>query len=180
MGTIEIKEQGGKISVKSPYNPLFPARAKRLGGRWDAQAKVWSFSAQDRARVEALCEDLFGTSDSASAKTVDVRVSYPDGEIAPRVSPKTLYVGGYPVARIFDRDSGSRLADGVVLLEGAIRSKGSREWAEFVVDKGTVIEVRGLPIAAAVRAREAGDIVDVLTPEVREQEALRAEARAIV
>ena len=55
-----LEEEGGRIAVRSPYHPNFPARALSLGGTWDAGRRVWLFDAADHDRVRLLCRDIYG------------------------------------------------------------------------------------------------------------------------
>src|SRR3954454_12291487 len=66
---LSIFERDGKIAVRSPYHPQFPARARQLGGTWDAGRLIWLFGAREEERVKALCEEVFGPGfkDAASA-----------------------------------------------------------------------------------------------------------------
>jgi DNA repair protein RadC len=56
-----IVEQDGRLAVSSPYHPNFPARARLLGGEWDATRRVWVFEAHEDDRVRSLCRDIYGT-----------------------------------------------------------------------------------------------------------------------
>jgi hypothetical protein len=56
-----IEEEDGRIAVSSPYHPNFPARARTLGGIWDAARRVCVFDAADRDRVRLLCREIYGT-----------------------------------------------------------------------------------------------------------------------
>jgi len=58
---VSIVEQGGRIVVCTPYHPNFPARARLLGGDWDALRHVWIFDAHEDDRVRALCREIYGT-----------------------------------------------------------------------------------------------------------------------
>ena len=59
---LSITEEGdGRITVSSPYHPKFPARARSLGGVWDAARRVWVFDAADHDRVRSLCREIYGT-----------------------------------------------------------------------------------------------------------------------
>jgi DNA repair protein RadC len=57
---LSIVEEDGHIAVRSPYHPNFPARARGLGGRWDAARRVWVFDARDHDRVKSLCNEIYG------------------------------------------------------------------------------------------------------------------------
>jgi hypothetical protein len=56
-----VEQEDGRVAVSSPYHPKFPARARSLGGIWDATRRVWVFDAADHDRVRALCREIYGT-----------------------------------------------------------------------------------------------------------------------
>jgi DNA repair protein RadC len=56
-----VEEEDGRIAVSSPYHPNFPARARTLGGIWNAARRVWVFDAADHDRVRSLCREIDGT-----------------------------------------------------------------------------------------------------------------------
>ncbi|HEX4185032.1 MAG TPA: DNA repair protein RadC [Stellaceae bacterium] len=58
---VSIVGQGGRIVVGTPYHPNFPARARLLGGDWDALRHVWIFDAREDERVRSLCREIYGT-----------------------------------------------------------------------------------------------------------------------
>jgi DNA repair protein RadC len=66
---VSIVEKDGRLAVRSPYHPNFPARARLLGGEWDATRRVWIFDAREDDRVRALCCEIYGT-DTADGKTM--------------------------------------------------------------------------------------------------------------
>ncbi|HEV2097859.1 MAG TPA: DNA repair protein RadC [Stellaceae bacterium] len=55
-----ISEQNGRLAVRAPYHPDFPARARMLGGEWDRSRRIWLFDPSDRDRVQALCREIYG------------------------------------------------------------------------------------------------------------------------
>src|SRR6266446_10873656 len=61
MPLLIVEEEDGRIAVSSPYHPNFPARARSLGGIWDARRRVWVFDAGDHDRVRSLCREIYGT-----------------------------------------------------------------------------------------------------------------------
>jgi DNA repair protein RadC len=65
---VSIVEENGRIAVSSPYHPNFPARARFLGGEWDAERHIWMFDAKDDTRVRSLCREIYGT-DGADGMT---------------------------------------------------------------------------------------------------------------
>jgi DNA repair protein RadC len=61
MPLLIVEEEDGRIAVSSPYHPKFPAKARSLGGIWDATRRVWLFDAGDDGRVRLLCHEIYGT-----------------------------------------------------------------------------------------------------------------------
>src|SRR5437660_12883872 len=57
---VSLVEQDGRIAVSSPYHPNFPARARSLGGIWNAARRVWVFDSADHDRVRSLCREIYG------------------------------------------------------------------------------------------------------------------------
>jgi DNA repair protein RadC len=58
---VSIVEKNGRVAVSTPYHPNFPARARFLGGEWDAERRIWMFDARDGDRVRSLCREIYGT-----------------------------------------------------------------------------------------------------------------------
>src|SRR5262245_46785703 len=56
-----IVKQDGRLAVSSPYHPNFPARARLIGGEWDAAQRIWIFAAHEDDRVRSLCREIYGT-----------------------------------------------------------------------------------------------------------------------
>lgn len=142
---INISSDRLTLTVEAPYNPDFPARAKALGGRWQPATKRWEFDARDESRVRSVCLDVYGDDGTPQAR-VTLRATAKADLFAERDS---IYLAGRPVARAFSRDSGARLGDGVVVLEGGSPdSGGSRTKWRTTIPKGCVLEIRDVPVAA--------------------------------
>lgn len=142
---INVIVDNGRVSVRTPYNPDFPAGAKRLGGRWDAASKVWSFDARDEERVRALVREHYGTDGSEPVTLVTLRCR------ADQLScSQDLWVAGRKVAYRPGRDNSVRLGEGCVIIEGGFPSSGgSVKNPRLSPKSGTVIEVRDIPAALA-------------------------------
>ena len=182
---ISITRSGYDISVASPFHPAFVSRAKELGGKWDAAAKVWTFDARDcdEDDVRALCRAVYGTDGSSDTKLVDLRITFKSGA---RAGQRAVYVCGREIARAWGRDSGAKLGEGVKLVEGRITSGGSsKNWAT-VVDAGSVFIVRDVPEAKARAEAEACNTdefsIEILTsaPAAVDVSALQAEREKLV
>ncbi len=76
---LSIVEQDGRIAVSTPYHPNFPAKARSLGGIWDAAQRVWVFDAGDHDRVKSLCREIYGTDGLENGKDGTVPFPNPAG-----------------------------------------------------------------------------------------------------
>lgn len=141
------KHDARTLSVQTPFHPDFPARAKKLGGRWDGSRKAWAFDQRDEATVRKLCVSIFGTDGSAETAadvlTVRAPVKVCDNE------GTSLWLCGRKIASVLGRDSGARLGDGIVVVAGGFSSGGSMKNPRITSRDGTVIEVRDVPRALA-------------------------------
>jgi len=63
-----VEEEDGRIAVSSSYHPGFPARARSLGGIWDAARRIWIFDVGDHDRVRSLCLEIYGTDGQEEGK----------------------------------------------------------------------------------------------------------------
>jgi hypothetical protein len=164
MSTINLTLKGGRAVVDAPYDPGFVSKAKLLGGKWDAGAKVWSFDARDESNVRDLLREVYG-SDGAPLLADDlcrIRVTLGQQIIAAR---DAFRVGGRTVALAYGRDSGAKVGEGVVFLSKRPQSGGSaKNWCTHI-PAGAVFEVRDFPRGAVDRALSdlgKGSTVEVL------------------
>jgi DNA repair protein RadC len=92
-----VEEEDGRIAVSSPYHPNFPARARALGGIWNAARRVWVFDAADHDRVRSLCREIYGTdcleNGEAGMAPFPVAVRHGRNEFAEAVTAVPHYYG---------------------------------------------------------------------------------------
>jgi len=139
---IKMEVAGGHVRIYSPYNQAFVSRARKLGGAWDSTGKAWKFDERDVERVKSLVADVYGHYFDADVEIVDIRITCEEvieGDRAP------IYCGPREVARAWGRDSGAKLGDGVVQLEGRVYSAGSVKNWDTRASAGSVFEVRDYP-----------------------------------
>ncbi len=124
-GTDVIYEMNSEASpdaittLKAPYNTILVARCKELGGRWDADNKVWVFSDTVQDEVDELDAKY-----NSELITIEIQAVF---DLSAYQGPITA--GGFTLVRAFGRDSGAVLGDGVALIEGSISSGGSaKNW----------------------------------------------------
>lgn len=177
--TVTITSDGRTVTLSAPFDPAFPARARKIGGRFDrAGGNVWRFDARDVQRVRDLAREFWGTDGSdADEPTVTVRVP---------LTPVYAYQGqeyrlaGRRLAWRPARDDQVRLANGVVVVAGAFPSRGGSVRNPQLGDQGDnlseiVLEVRDVPRGVADKMRAEQADVEIVTAQTVDVEALRAE-----
>jgi len=162
---------GETVEVLSPYNASFVGGAKRLGGRWDPEHKLWRFAPTLEAEVRALCAKIFGAGEDALlADVCTVRIT---ADYSAMVECGPIIYRGRVVAAASDRDGGARPGPDVSLISGKIGSGGSMKYWKTTIDEGTVLEVRNVPRAAAEDTQLFS--VEIVEDEAATRRALEAE-----
>lgn len=155
--TVKITRTETRITVTSEYNKEFVARAHNLAGTFDSATKSWSFDIRDEADVLEACYYCYGE-DGYRQHLCDAEIHLPNGYYIDR---DTINFFGRPVARAFNRDSGAKIFDGVVIKTGGFGSGGSmKHWTTYA-EKGTVIVLRdlSLPLVEMTRGKYGDDVV---------------------
>lgn len=133
--------------LSAPYHPECSHMAKNIGGKWWAEKKLWYFDLRDNDRVATMAAKLWGSdgSDSSEKDVVTIRLSFPNGYGA---SKSGISIAGRSIAYAWGRDSGAKLGEGIIVIEGSAYSGGSvKNWTTSI-RKGSVFEVRDLPRGA--------------------------------
>ena len=113
------------LLVESHFNPKLPARAKKLGGRWDPDSKAWVFDPRDENRVAELYQSIYGYWDTegeppSDAVTVQITANYEISKLR-----TGIFFLGRLIAMASGRDSGAGLGPGIILDNGSVTSGGS-------------------------------------------------------
>lgn len=168
--TVEVVKTEKQITVQSEYHPDLPKAARNLGGDWKGGA--WVFDIRDAARVADLYRDIYGMwPEDGEPELCDVRLTATE-EIYE--GKGAIFFAGRPIARATGRDSGARLGHGVVLLSGRADSGGSmKNWAT-VIDEGSVLEVRDVPLLKVDQDDPDWDVEIIAMPDT-DKAALLAE-----
>ena len=139
---ITMEVAAGKVAVASPYNEAFVKRARRLGGEWDGRTKMWVFDERDIDGIKEAVAECYGHYFDAGVELVDIRIACSKVVSGRR---KPIYCGPREVARAWGRDSGARLSDGVVQIQGNIDSGGSVKNWRTDCSADSIFEVRDFP-----------------------------------
>lgn len=139
---ITVQRNEKTIKVLSPYHPNLPSGAKKIGGKFSAADKGWSFDIRDEERVKNLYMNVYGMWDTPTTELVNVRIKVVRDWIEEQSG---IFIFGKLIARAFDRDSGAKLGDGVILVNGHAYSGGSRKNWETIIKKDSVIEIKDIP-----------------------------------
>ena len=168
---VRIEKNASKLEVQSPYHPNLPGRARKLGGKWHSASKTWVFDARDEDRVRILYKEIYGTDGTES----DLVTIWAMAEKDDNDYDLCFYVAGRQIARAYGRDSGAKLGEKVILLEGSFGSSGSMKYPTITVKAGTVVEIRDVP-RGAVKEQEGPFKVQIIEGTTKiDREALEAE-----
>ena len=142
---IDIKDS--TAYVYTPYNPNFVEEIKTIGkAKWDPVNKCWTVPVATVDRVREIMMEVYGETDLPDeSKRVTVRIRFLE-DVEKKCGPIILF--GKIIASAFGRDTGGKPGDDVVLLEGNLKSGGSRANWLTIIPEGTVLEVRNVPEAA--------------------------------
>jgi hypothetical protein len=151
-----------KVKVESPYNPDFPAEAKKLGGKWNSRQKVWEFDPRDEGRVRDLCKAIYGydgNGDDESVDLVTVRLT------EPLMQEQTYWRFGRQIAQRPSRDWSVKLGEGVIVVSGEFKRRGgSRNYPkihDYIREaEGLVLEVRDVP--RSLVEQDDGDDIEII------------------
>lgn len=135
----------GKAAVYTPYNRDFVSRIKLCGGRWNPGEKCWTVSEKTVDDVRGIMREIYGRDDQPVSETVDVIIRFRD-EMSMWHAPVTIL--GRTIASAFGRDSGARVGEGVMFLDGNPKSGGSvKNWLT-IVPAGSVVKLFDVPKCA--------------------------------
>ena len=124
------EETNGRLAIATPYDQQFISGIKRLGGRWDSASKVWTVAQTERKEAEVLLGEIYGWMSSGLGGTQRVTITAKE---TIKVHTDGVRIAGQTIARATGRDSGARLGEGVVLLDGKIESTGSmKNWYTLI------------------------------------------------
>ncbi|TAH58204.1 MAG: hypothetical protein EWM48_02045 [Sphaerochaeta sp.] len=171
----KIIEANGKAQIVSPYNPEFVDKIKKMGGRWDSAAKVWTVDPRNVEMVRQAMREVYGQ-DDRPADLVSVKVTMLSSKSEGR-GPVVML--GRTIASAWGRDSGARIGEGVVFVEGGADSGGSVKNWETVVTKGSVIIIHDVPRALA-EANPEGLTLEILAEETPNLAALQEERERLL
>lgn len=165
---MEIKREGEKAYIYTPYNADFVKKIKTIGGaRWSPSRTAWSIPAASIDRCREIMMEIYGESDISSSEKVDVKVTV-IREYAEEGRPITL--AGIPICRAFSRDSGAIMSDGCDLISGKIGSGGSRAHWDTYIDKDSVFIMHGISkqVAKNIIENASNDSYPWYTAEILE------------
>lgn len=114
------------------YNKILDEKCRMLNGRFDETTNTWTFDHENQEYIGYL--NWLYNSELVEAKIMacETMVAKCDG----------IYFLGYPLVNATGQDSGAILSDSVSLIEGSIRSRGSKEDWETVVESHSVFQLK--------------------------------------
>jgi hypothetical protein len=147
---IKVIIEGSKIRVQTPHADMnFNAAIKKMGASWGGGSRGWILDAQNEPLVRAALKRGYGTDGSREADTCSIVM-----KVQRNAYRGPVIVAGRAIARAFDRDSGAKLGQSVVLMDGNIGSGGSRKnWETWA--NGTFL-LHDVPVKTADKLINGG------------------------
>lgn len=142
--TPKLVLKDGKAQLFTPFNSNLPAAAKARGGRWDADARCWSWQEAQAEQAAAACEQAFGfkpsLADRPAKPAVSVRLTAVDTNVS-KLAAMTF--GHVTLAYANPAKSGAyaRPASGVAVVAGELLTGGHNK-PVVVVRPGTALELK--------------------------------------
>ena len=137
--------QNNMIKVETPYSAQFVAELKENIGtrKWNASEKAWYVPEESKDVLMKILKDVYGFNGSEDdGKRCTVEITFNESDY---VDKDAIKIGGLEIARSFGRDSGARIGEGVIVLEGGFTSGGSRSNWDTRVKEGTKIKIKNFP-----------------------------------
>lgn len=175
--TFEIKIADGKAAIYTPYNAEFVSRIKLLGGRWNSSEKCWTVAEFKVDDVRSAMRSIYGRDDQPVAETVDVILTF-TAEVSVWHAPVTIL--GRTIATAWGRDSGARMGDDVMFLEGKPESGGSVKNWHTIVPAGSVVKLPELPKTATEECDLPNGVTMQIIGEDIDREALLSEREKLL
>lgn len=149
---VKVDRSNGMLAVTCPYSKSFVSFAKMRGGKWSDGTKQWMFDERDEFAIRSTLIDIYGTDDYESCEKTDVRIELDELQSLVKGRDRLFFLGRELVRRRY-YDNYVTLGTGVVMLEGGFpREAGGYREPELKPHKGTVLEVRDVPVTAAEAA----------------------------
>lgn len=142
MFEIKVKVSDGKAAIYSPYNKSFVTRIKVLGAKWDADARCWVVDESALEEAREVMREVYGQDDRPVTESVDVILHFCEDV---GVFCAGVEVLGRTIATAFGRDSGAKVGEGVMFLQGQPRSGGSAKNWMTIVPAGCVVKLPKIP-----------------------------------
>lgn len=175
---ITVTELGGMISVTAPYDKAFVREARKVGGRWNRDAKAWRFDSRNRASVEAALGRCYGWA-PGGAQTGDFYVTLTSWNAGER----EVRIMGRAVARRWRRDADVTLGEGAAVVSGDFTGRGGSVSHPAIIDGGgdVTLVVHDLPTAVMANEQLVADYeISPVPPAEADLTALRAEREKLL
>jgi len=138
---MKITRTDCKIIVSSSYNADLIPLAHAAGGKWNRDHAVWEYDIRAEQQVAEAYRTAYGYWDDV----VDTVVLRCTSDAEATIRTDSLKLGGRPIARASGRNSGARLCDGVIILNGGFSSGGSVKNWQTVCKAGTSFRLLDVP-----------------------------------
>lgn len=138
MTEIQIKDQ--TIIVDTPYNLVMIDKFRKIGGKWKNGEWVFDYDKNVYDSLVMYINNHFFC--NILSKKIKAKITFTE-TVSSKKSPVLFYGFSFSTAR--GRDHGSKVGDGLKLIDGNIKSGGSFINWTSIVEKGSVFIIDEFP-----------------------------------
>ncbi|QOI36765.1 hypothetical protein [Leptospira interrogans] len=131
---VEIKES--QVRTITPYNSVYVAQAKKLGGKWNGLE--WTFPLAKEAEVRKILTEVYGTDGTmfVPLRSIQVDLSKVNCQV------QTLQFGGRTIAHRGGRDNKVKIGENCSVINGVFQSSGGSGKYPIIEQNNVIIEIR--------------------------------------
>jgi hypothetical protein len=149
---------GNTIEYYTPYNPKITFRCRHLKGKWDGLKGAWILNNDKdiKEALNSLTKDTFGF--GLNSKTATAYISFSE-DVESKKSP--YVVGGHVLSSARGRDTGARVGEDTLLLDGCVDSGGSfKNWTS-TIKSGSKFRVNNFPVEYDLNSHEDAEHIRI-------------------
>lgn len=158
MTLVSFEIKNDRLYIETPYDRDFISEVKKIGGRWDRDARMWHVDPREEEQARTLTRNIFGSDGTKQDEEDLVNVRITLSETFETYYENRLTIAGRTIAHRPGRDDEVKLGKDVILVSGGFTWSGGSRNNPVIGDTDAIVEVREFPYKLA---KEMGlEIID--------------------